>query len=183
MQDNQKKLNGPYNEQVSPVVTPANPSGVGTGGTQAPVNGNDFLSVFVDALTKHLSAQDNLAPQRLQQGNDLLFGRNLGNNAAPSVNDARGSGNSWATSSWQSPADRYAEMRDHTGLAYSPTNPGLAGRQRSLAALGSRPDVEEGQGTYNPTDRTAANVFATSRGWKPLNVPTRSYNPPRLAFQ
>lgn len=110
-----------YNEIVSPVVTPSNPSGVGTGGT-LPQNGVNPLMQILAAL---------LAPQpQAQTGNnfaqmiDALNQRDpvgYANKMSTTPELRRGTRfDPWANGTFQSAGDRYDAMLNGTG-AYAPS--------------------------------------------------------------
>lgn len=114
--DENKGMKGPYNEQVSPVRTPANPSGIGTGGTPPPGGvhqPNDIFNAFLQILGEAMRP----SPETTRLQNNVMFGRHLdmsGNDINDPAHDPFHNG------TFQSAGDRYNEMANHTG-AYAPS--------------------------------------------------------------
>lgn len=180
-----KGLNGPYASQVSPVKTAFNPTGVGTGGTTAPATPqNDFVNAFIGALAQHLNSQD-----ALKQGTTETV---LHDPSSQYWVDKKSDAAFGGPLTFQSAGDRYNAMANHTG-AYAPPDPGLAARQRMIAALGPQPDVEESGAnrftmpgaTYsNPNDLAAfrARFANTPLAYSGKPAPA-AQNKRRYAFQ
>lgn len=127
LQENLQHNVGSYNSQVSPVVTPANPTGVGTGGTQpaSGISGQQMAAIFT-AIAQHLTQQDQLAKQG-QRVTESVVGfdpQGYANKISSSPETRRGTEfDPWANGTFQGAQSRYDQMANHTGLAYGPSNP------------------------------------------------------------
>lgn len=122
---NTNDLYGPHDEQISAARTPANPSGVGTGGTQPqPMQFNP-----VDLVERNPVAQG-IGKLASAQATNELGGQHLGIGGRL-ANESQG--NEWAQLTWQGPQERYDSMKNHTGLANSPIDP--VARLGTLAAM------------------------------------------------
>ena len=115
------------------------------------VQGQDMLSLFMQAMQQHNMQQDALAQQRLQLQNQQTFGRHLDMGGQPITGDQ----SPWSGPiKFQSAQERLGEMTNSTGAYAHPTtfNPfDLQGMQQRAHAMQPAPVAQPNPMAFNPT--------------------------------